>query len=243
MWSPEDTNGWFEETTGSALKWSPVKPCGTDCSDVLKGNEPGQVPRSVVYMVLETSQFSCLARPFVFTPETKVELQKRSKSSIAKLYMQTARLPMAHCGTWAEGHYGSLNMSTCHLESSRVLIILCVPKAQCPSVQCPVSGSGPGSKRQAPLGFSARWTYSLTPYGSFCVRMEGWALSTTARFGLFFPVWVRIGFFASLAVCSLRPEAAADVWAFCSLRLFLQLISVRWHTGSVCLNTAVFPRL
>lgn len=193
--------------------------------------------------MLKTSQFGCLAHPFVFTPETKVELHKRSKSNVAKSYVQTARQPMAHCGTWAEGHYGSLDTSTCHLESSRVLIILCVPKAQRPSVQCPVSGIGAGSKRQAPLGFSARWTYSLTPYGSFCVHMEGWALSTTARFGLF-PVWVTIAYFASLAwTWSLRPEAAVDVWAVCSLRLFLQLTSVRWCTGGACLNTALFPRL
>lgn len=69
------------------------------------------------------------------------------------------------------------------------------------------------SKRQASLGFFARGTHSLTPYGSFCARVEGWALSITAR--LASSKVVSVSHFTSLAwTWCLRPEAAAgDVWA------------------------------
>jgi len=55
--------------------------------------------------------------------------------------------------------------------------------------------------------------------------MEGCALRTMARTGLFFAVWVMITYLISLAlILSLRPPAAGEGgWAFSSLRLFLQL--------------------
>lgn len=126
---------------------------------------------------------------------------------------------MPCCGTQADGLHGSSCTNTGSSESSCVLIIPCVPKAEVHLYrQCPLSGSGPS--RQETL-FFARQTYGLIPYGIFCIRMEGCALRITSRTAIFFIV--------CMTWHPWHEYTRKGDWAFSSLRLFLQLTSIRWQ--------------
>lgn len=89
----------------------------------------------------------CLAHLFCFIREKiKVEFQRRRKAP----RKMPCSLPHA-VGVKAETQRGSQGTGTCSSWSSCVLIIPRVPKAEGPSVRCPISGSGPGKQE---TGFS-----------------------------------------------------------------------------------------
>lgn len=131
--------------------------------------------------------------------------------------LRNALQPTPCCGTQADGLHGSSGTNAGSSESSCVLIIPCVPKAKVHLYrQCPLSGSGPS--RQETL-FFARQTYGLIPYGIFYIRMEGCALRITSRTGIFFIV--------CMAWHPWHEYIGEGDWVFSSLRLFLQLTSIR----------------